>query len=203
MTTPPDLRVVASACRAALEPLTDRDWTVPAGDLEWSCRYTLGHMQNAVLFYAVNLATRSTARRSSGESNLELSLEDLIVSLEGRAFALAEVVGAAPDNALGFHGQGPADRSGFAAMGCDEMLVHTFDVLSGLGSSFEPPRDACDRTLARLFPWVRHDGDPWAALLWANGRAAWGERPRLSAEWGWHCKPLSQWDGKDPSGAWV
>lgn len=203
MTTPADLRVVAGVCRSALEPLIDRDWSVPAGDLEWSCRYTLGHTGNAILFYAVNLATRSTTRCSSGESKLELSLEDLLGSLEGRAFALAEVVGAAPPDARGFHGQGPADPSGFAAMGCDEMLIHTYDIMSGLGESLDPPRDVCERTLGRLFPWVARDGDPWTTLLWANGRAALGDRPRLSAEWGWHCKPLSEWDGKDPSADWA
>ncbi|MGH2728617.1 MAG: hypothetical protein ACRDKS_16725, partial [Actinomycetota bacterium] len=63
-------------------------------------------------------------------------------------------------------------------------------------------RDVCARVLARLFPWAPRDAEPWAALLWANGRAPLGDRPRQSGEWVWHCKPLAEWDGTDPSPAW-
>jgi hypothetical protein len=41
------------------------------------------------------------------------------------------------------------------------------------------------------------DDDPWRLLLWANGRIALGERPRLQ-RWRWHCAPLSEWDGQPP-----
>jgi hypothetical protein len=94
---------------------------------------------------------------------------------------------------------GLVDASGFAALACDELLVHTGDIAAGLGAGFDPPREACARVLGRLFPWAPPDQDPWATLRWANGRAPLGQRPRLSPDWVAHPAPLHQWDGVDPN----
>jgi mycothiol maleylpyruvate isomerase-like protein len=40
-----------------------------------------------------------------------------------------------------------------------------------------------------LFPEAPTDEDPWATLLWANGRTALGELPRRDT-WKWRCTPL-------------
>ena len=93
---------------------------------------------------------------------------------------------------------GMADASGFAAMACDEMLIHSHDAARGLGFAFSPAPDLAEAVLRRLFPWVTDDDDPWAALQWANGRIALGDRPRLR-DWVWHCAPLEEWDGKPPN----
>jgi hypothetical protein len=50
--------------------------------------------------------------------------------------------------------------------------------------------------LERLFPWTQADDDPFAELLWANGRVALADRPRLGPDWSWHCAPLDEWDGE-------
>jgi hypothetical protein len=49
--------------------------------------------------------------------------------------------------------------------------------------------------VARIFPWAPAEGDPWAALRWAAGRAALPDRERLGPDWYWHCAPLAEWDG--------
>jgi hypothetical protein len=114
------------------------------------------------------------------------------------AFAriLADVAAAAPAEARAFHQAGMADRSGFLAMACDELLIHTDDILRSSGRSFDPPPDLVARVLARLFPWAPTGINPWIALRWANGRE---ELPppqgRLGPDWTWHCAPLNQWDG--------
>ncbi|MBK1786816.1 hypothetical protein [Prauserella cavernicola] len=97
----------------------------------------------------------------------------------------------------GWHPWGNADASGFAAMACDELLVHTDDVARGLGVPFAPRLELVDATLRRLFPWAPEGQDPWQTLLWANGRAALPGHPRLE-KWRWHCAPLSEWDGHTP-----
>ena len=61
--TAEDLLLAAQICHDALMPAIDRDWSVPAGDLAWSCQTTLDHLPNALLSYANHLATR---RRSGG-----------------------------------------------------------------------------------------------------------------------------------------
>jgi hypothetical protein len=200
MVTPKDVREVASACHQALKPFADLDWDRPAGDLEWSCRTTLAHTLAALLFYAINLATRSTEPRPSGQAEPSLPVPELLNALEARAALLAEVCAAAPPGARGAHDWGMPDVSGFAALACNEMLVHTSDMAAGLGTTFEPRREVCTRVLARLFPWAPHDQDSWDTLRWANGRASLGERPRLPPNWIAHPDPLDEWDGLDPFG---
>jgi hypothetical protein len=87
--------------------------------------------------------------------------------------------------------------SGFAAMACDELLVHTDDAARGLGVPFTPPDGLVLATLTRLFPWAPGT-DPWPALLWCNGRVALPGLPRQS-RWAWHCAPLEEWDGLNPA----
>jgi hypothetical protein len=85
-------------------------------------------------------------------------------------------------------------------MGCDELLIHTYDILSGFGASLDPPRDICEGILARISPWAPEDeGDAWTTLLWANGRATLGDRPRLEPDWVWLSVPLAEWNGEDPN----
>lgn len=199
MVTADDIRATASVCRAALEPHAGRDWSVPAGDLDWACRYTLGHISSALLYYAVNLALRSTDEHSAGRIDPEVPVGEMIDVLAGRAAVLAELVENAPPGARGYHSQGRADAAGFAAMACDEMLIHTDDIAAGLGVPFEGPSDVSARVAARLFPWGPADTPPWATLRWLNGRAPLGDRARLSEEWAWHPAPLDEWDGKDPT----
>ena len=49
------------------------------------------------------------------------------------------------------------------------------------------------------FPWAPADADPWAALLWANGRIDLPGQQR-QVDWRWHCAPLEEWDGLNPAG---
>ena len=42
--SPDDLVEVTEICVATLEVLSGRDWSVPAGNLDWSCRQTLEHI---------------------------------------------------------------------------------------------------------------------------------------------------------------
>ena len=199
MVTPEDVRQTASVCRRALQPVANSDWDSPAGDLEWSCRTTLGHVLAALLYYAINLTTRSTEPRPSGQADPSLPVAELLDALEGRAALLAAVCAAAPPGARGAHEWGMPDASGFAALACDEMLIHTSDIAVSLGARFDPPREVCARVLARLFPWALHDEDSWEALRWANGRGPMGERPGLQPNWVAHPAPLDEWDGLDPN----
>jgi hypothetical protein len=87
-----------------------------------------------------------------------------------------------------------ADPSGFAAMACDELLIHSWDAAQGRAVPFNPDQRLAGRVLEEPFPWVRHQPDPWTALLWANGRVDFSSQPRPTS-WRWHCAPLVEWDG--------
>lgn len=198
--TADDLLEAASAARSALGPTTERDWTVPAGDLVWDVRTTLTHVADALGWYAAHLAVQSRGRlRFDFRIHDDASDAELLDVLGAAAATLAQVARAAPQGARGYHPAGMADGSGFLAMGCDEMLVHCWDAARGLGVEFVPPTELAERVLRRLFPWAPRHEPAWRALLWANGRIGLASQPeRPGPGWEWHCAPLDEWDGTIP-----
>lgn len=196
MLAPDDLRRSATVVRQALAPELERDWAVPAGDLAWSCRRTLDHIADSLFFYAAYVARRATGRLPMPRNgDHERSLAELLDVVESAAAILAVAIEATPAGARIFHPAGMADRSGYSALGCEELLVHTADIAQGLGITFRPPDDLTERILARLFPWAPTNEDCWAALLWATGHDTLPDRTRLGPDWYWHCAPLAEWDG--------
>jgi len=198
---PENVREAAATCRDALSGLVDLDWSIRAGELEWSCRRTLEHIPSAQVFYASQLALAAKERlpRARGGED-QLTVAELLLSVEVNAAILEHVLRAAPASARAFHPAGMADPSGFAAMGCDEILIHTADIAAGFGIDFKPPEDLCGLVLARLFPWAPTDVGHWESLLWANGRLALPGLGPQNVNWRWHCAPLSEWDGEIPHG---
>lgn len=193
---PDDVRMAAAICQAALRSALDRDWSVPAGALEWDCRRTLDHVVDALFLYAAYLASRATERLSPPRNGDPAATPERLLATVGvAADVFAEVARAAPGGTRAFHPAGMADLSGWIALGCEEILLHTDDIAQGLGLTFRPPDDLSARILARIFPWAPTESDPWASLRWAAGRAALSDRAPLGPDWYWHCAPLSEWDG--------
>ncbi|MEU3271692.1 hypothetical protein ABZ639_12645 [Saccharomonospora sp. NPDC006951] len=163
--------------------------------MEWPARSIVAHIGNTLLWYAFDftagdaeLSTTDTTVRADGEPG------QLVRTVTTAAALLGAAVTVADPSARGWHPYGLADASGFVAMGCDELLIHTEDVARGLGVPFTPPDDLAEPVLRRLFPWAPSDAESWPALRWANGRTALPGRERLT-RWWWHCAPLSEWDG--------
>lgn len=171
-------------------------WSTPIPGMEWTVAEAVAHMALAPLWYAVDLSAGP-----SELSMLNMTVDpgsppaQLVRAVRTYSNVLASVIEAVPPDVRGWHPVGIADVSGFAAMGCDEMLVHTYDAARGLKLEFEPIPELAERTLRRLFPWAPQDVEPWEGLKWANGRS---ELPGLKqlTRWRWQCAPLSEWDGK-------
>jgi uncharacterized protein (TIGR03083 family) len=179
-----DVTAAAAAVLDVLEPLTGRDWSVRAGDLEWSCAATASHIAHDLTKYAAMVAGRvdgSYLRFRVVVSPDEPPAEILRI-VGATAQLLVAAVATAPDDARAWH-HGAADRSGFAAMGIGELLVHTFDVTAGLGVAWRPPARLAELVLARLLPDVSGD-DPALDLLWATGRLDRGGSPP-ARDWVW------------------
>ncbi len=74
--TPDALVEAASLARSTLEPFTNEDWTVPAGELASDIRTTVTHTTDAVGWYAAHLAAASPVRLDfrahGGASNSEV-----------------------------------------------------------------------------------------------------------------------------------
>jgi hypothetical protein len=185
-----DVAAAVAACRAALGPAVGADWTVPADELDMSVAEVVAHLATVLLWYSADLAAGPEELSTTDvRVRPECPPAALLATVGAHGAVLAAVIAASPPRARGWHPWGIADASGFAAMACDELLVHTDDAARGLGVPFAPDAGLAARTLHRLFPEAPADSDPWATLRWANGRATLGDRPRL-VRWRWHCGPL-------------
>jgi hypothetical protein len=191
--TADDLDAAVSTTVTTLRPATGRDWSVPAGALEWDCWHTAEHIGDCLLSYAGQLVAQPTTRfvRFEVYADTDAAPAEVLEFAEAGGRILAATVRACPPQVRGWHPTGMADPEGFAGMGCVEALVHGHDIAQGLGLALDPPRKVCSRVLARLFPHAvadLADLDPWMALLWATGRIALPGRPRV-AHWRWHGAP--------------
>lgn len=198
MVTGEDVRAAGEACHEFLTACAGDDWSVPVPGLDFTVRSVVAHAANGPLWYALDLWGGPEDNAAFDlRVNTDAASPALIVSLRSAAQACAASVDAAPGGMRGFHPAGAADAAGFAAMACDELLVHTDDAARGLGRQFSPDRALAARVLARLFPWHDPGDDPWRTLLWANGRIGLPGQPDQHG-WRWHCAPLSDWDGQPP-----
>ncbi|SFC43131.1 hypothetical protein SAMN05216284_104285 [Micromonospora sediminimaris] len=165
-----------------LTPHLSRDWREHrAGPLKWSCWTTAVHVAHDLLAYAGQVAARPD------EAYLPFDLvvrddaapRDVLAVVTACGRLLSEAVDAADPAARGWH-WGPTDPGGFAALGVNETLVHTWDIAQGLGIDWRPPAELCAAVLARLFPQAPA-GDPVDVLLWCTGRAELPGHPRVTS----------------------
>lgn len=198
MITGNDVLLAAETCHEFLEASAGADWSAPVPGLDFTVTSVVAHAANGPLWYALDL-WGGPGDDAAFELNVrpDAPAPSLLVSLRSAARVCAASVDAASPGTRGFHPAGAADPSGFAAMACDELLVHTDDAARGLGSPFTVDPDLARRLVARLFPWHEPGDDPWRTLLWANGRIDLPGR-RNQTGWRWHCAPLADWDGRSP-----
>ncbi|MEU7556147.1 GNAT family N-acetyltransferase [Streptomyces sp. NPDC044571] len=193
ITGPQSIELATASSARALRSVAHLDWSVPAAGLEWSCQHTAVHMARAFTRYGAQLTTRAagafvpvevTAAPGTGPAGL-------IEVLEATAGLLSAAVAAARPGDRAWHPYGTVGPDGYAAVGVLEMLVHTRDILGGLGvRDQEPDASLCAQVLDLLFPQVpRGIAGPWQTLLWATGR---GELPGLPAQrvWRWYGEPV-------------
>ncbi|CAL9336973.1 hypothetical protein SUDANB6_00190 [Streptomyces sp. enrichment culture] len=196
-----DVRRVVRLAVETLRRADAPDLESRAGTLEWTCRETLEHLADDLFTYAARfglakpptsalLPFRTRSDRSGGPANVvsvepDAGIEGHLLVLEACGGLLASALLAAPSDTVAYHVFGPSDPEGFAAMAVVETLVHTHDVSQGLNLRWSPPGELCERVLDRLFPHVVPGADAWQTLLWATGRTALPDRPRLT-EWRWY-----------------
>lgn len=179
-----DLLEIAASVTDAWRRGTDRDWTVRAGSLDWSCSRTADHAIDTLLAPAWFLASRRVdAYPNGGWSPGESATpEAFIEGVEIGARLLAGVVVTTPPDvrALLFRNYGmigaPPD---FAPRGALELVLHAEDVCSGLGLDLDPPLHACANLRAHVRDWpvwgdywqtLEMSDDPWTDLLAATRR---------------------------------
>lgn len=189
------VRQATELCVTALRPRLGDDWSASVPGLDFTVSSVIAHTSVTLLWYTLDVF----AGRSDS-SGFELSVAAgtppaaLLAGLGQAAAACASSVDTAPADLRGYHPYGSPDPSGFAAMACAELLIHTDDALRGLGARLEGPGELAAAVLARLLPWQEPDARPWATLLWAHNRPTDLDRPP-PGDWRWHPAPVSEWAG--------
>jgi uncharacterized protein (TIGR03083 family) len=194
-----DVLVAAELVERTLEAHLGTDWSAPVPGLDFTVASVVAHAANAMLWYSVDLWIGRDDAAFEIKVRTDAPNDRLLTSLTAGARALAAGIDSAPADTRGFHPFGSPDPAGFAAMACDELLVHGDDAARGLGVSFGTDRRLAAGVLSRVFPWhaLGPGEDPWGVLLWANGRRDLPGRDRQD-RWRWHTPPLSEWDGATP-----
>ena len=165
------------------ESAIDRDWSVPAGTLEWSCFTTADHTVDCVFSYALFLASRQQDAYPNFSELHALpgaTPSDLVFGLRAVCTMLTAVVTIAHPDAIAIiwlrNGGRTAPATDFAARGGHELILHAHDVCTGLGVPFDPPRELCRRLWHHTRDWpfgpsIETTDDPWSDLLERSGRA--------------------------------
>ena len=174
--TADDLDSVISCVMSGLLPITDRDWSVPAGTLEWDCWHTAEHIADSLLSYAWQLAVQPTSRYVRAVATAQkdrLHRPRYWNSPSPAAGSWPRWCARPARTSAPIIRPGWRSPEGFAAIGCHEALLHGNDIAQGFGLSLEPPRDVCRRVLARIFPQASAELSEAGPV----GRAALGRRP--------------------------
>ncbi|TDP96279.1 mycothiol maleylpyruvate isomerase-like protein [Labedaea rhizosphaerae] len=182
----------ARTTRNALAGAPRDAWSGEVPHLDWTVRETVAHAIKSAYFCGIDLAAGDLRMRApSVVVDAEAPVDHLLDGLLGAARLTSHVVRAAAPHALGYDPDGPADASGFAAMCCAELLIHGWDAATGLAVPLTADARLASAVLARLFPELVPQGDPWSELLWACGRIALpGKGKRVN--WTWWVRPLDE-----------
>jgi hypothetical protein len=165
----------------------ERDWSVPAGTVEWSCTKTADHAVDTVFAPAFFLASRKQDAYPDmgGPFSLgpEATPDQLVQALEVATRVLAAVVADAGPDVRAVLFRRPqimtAPPGAFVPRGATELILHAHDVCTGLGVPYEPPAELCRRLREHTRPWpmwtvawhgLPSTDDPWGDLLAGSGR---------------------------------
>lgn len=176
-----DVELAVAEMVRVLTPYESRDWQGRAGSLEWSCWTTAAHVAHDLLAYAGQVAGQPGSAYLPFDLVIDADAppRDVLQVVCACGRLLSSALAAAGPEVRGWH-WGATDPGGFAALGVNETLVHTYDITQGLGISWLPPKSLCAAVLARLFP-DAPEGDPVQVLLWSTGRAELEDRPRVTS----------------------
>ena len=199
---PIDLRAaIVHACEY-MQQLDAGQWSGKCQDLTWSRIECAGHILDAFSYCIVNQSNPATQplprvlRVSQGVASNDIVS---VLPLWGEVFIQATEV-AAKSGSRGAHRWGYPDSEGYLAIGCVEVLLHTYDMLrdTDLKNDFEQSLESTtiDKVTVRLFPWTTGETNFWKALLWATGRLQITGKPDMRNRWAWHCDLLSEWNGE-------
>ncbi len=177
--TSDELAALADFSIDALTEVVDADWSTRAGVLEWSCWQTVDHMVDCLFSYAMQIGARAQSGYLPFEelhAKLEATPLDLVSGLRSVTALLVAVVRDSPGTVTASDGVLELGLAEWCARAAYELVLHTHDVVSGLGRDLDPPMELCRVIMESDALWMLNSehakggSDPWAALLLGSGR---------------------------------
>jgi hypothetical protein len=185
-----DLERLADSVAAAWTAGAARDWSRPAGSVDWSCTTTADHALDCVIAPAVFLASRRTDAYPAGGGwtlAADATPATLIEGLHIVTRLHVALVSSTDPSVRAILWRRPAPRvappADFPPRAGLELALHAHDVCAGLGVPFAPPPDVASHLREHTRDWPFWDGtvpgwsaltddpDAWADLLRASGRS--------------------------------
>jgi uncharacterized protein (TIGR03083 family) len=124
---------------SALEQVADQDWSEPAGSLEWTCWQTIDHTIDCVHSFALQIG----AEADSGflpfapmHAEATASPVDLLKGLRGVSALFVAVARDSPQDRTATDGIMTLSLADWRSRTAYEVVLHTYDILIGLGGSF-------------------------------------------------------------------
>ena len=172
MTTIAEFEGALDLSVATLGAAVDRDWSVRAGTLTWSCWKTLDHLVDVLFSYAFQIAARTEADVLPFQelhASVDASPVGLVGGLRAAGNLFAAIVRATPDDAeVTWMGE-KVPLAAWPERSTRELVLHTYDIATGLGIDFTP-------AIADWPGFVRESGRPFDAEELAAWAAAAAER---------------------------
>lgn len=177
--TDDEFEALCDLALGALGDVAGLDWSVRAGDLEWTCRETVDHLIDGLFSYALQVATGTPSGFVAvGELHAEpdATPHQLVGALGGITVLLVRALRGSPPDVTASDGVLALGLSDWRARAGYELALHTDDVLVGLGRSFDLPADLSRAVLASEALWILDRAaadqqvDPWLALRAGSGR---------------------------------
>ena len=163
----------------ALNEVVEADWTTRAGALDWSCWRTVDHMVDCLFSYAMQIGAREESGYLPFEelhAKPDATPLDLVAGLRSVTALLVAIVRDSPGTVTASDGVLDLSLSDWCARAAYELVLHTHDVVLGLGRDLDPPLELCTVILESDALWMldreqaKGGSDPWAALLLGSGR---------------------------------
>ena len=168
-----------NAAFSALEQVVDQDWSLPAGSLAWTCWQTIDHTIDCVHSFALQIAAEADGGflpLAPMHAEVTASPADLLRCLRGVSALLVAVARECPQDRTASDGIVILNIADWRARAAYEVVLHTYDVVIGLGGSFS----VSDRLAASIIEsevlWMfdrrRPQGAPdsWMGLVEGSGR---------------------------------
>ena len=187
--TDDELSCVVEVAISALEQMMDRDWTLAAGSLEWTCWQTIDHTIDCVHSFALQIGAEAQAGFLPFipmHAEVTATPSDLIQGLRGVSALLIAITRESPQDRTASDGFVSLNIADWRARTAYEVALHTYDVVTGLSGSFSVSDELASSIIGSEMLWMLDRSQMlsatvgWEGLVRCSGRQTSDSRVHAS-----------------------